>query len=647
VRVDHTFNSRFSIFGRYDEAPSEFVSRSGGSNTLTSGPVDTRTLTAALNAFLNSRMSNTFRANYSTQYSASLLSLDTFGGAVPPPSSLLLGPLSTADTEAGFNIFNAPGGYTIGPAARNTSKQLNFVDDFSFVLGAHQMKYGVDYRTIELDAEPRQHQVFYQAFTVAGFISSGGRVFNMPTATLQSAQLRTRALSLFAEDTWKVFPKVSLTYGIRWELAPAPVGLGATTLASWTNVGTPSQIALAPLGTPVWGTTYGNVAPRIGVAYALTDKGDFVLRAGGGIFYDLGVGSVANLAVTFPNSASRNNLNVQLPLADPTPFLPAISTTAPYGAVQAFAPNLKLPRSYEWNLALEKSLAGKQVITATYVGQEGQDLLRQEALFQPNPNFLSTFQITQNDARSNYNALQLQYRRPLSARVQALLNYTWSHSLDNASNDVVSGLSNTVVSAANDYASSNFDVRHSFSGALTYAIPGAAKSGPLGLLTRDWSIDTVIVARTGFPFNAGVLGTSPVGSSVLTRPDRVPGQLSWITQPGAPGGKILNSAAFLVPSTVRQGTEGRNDIPGFGLTQVDLSIAREFPVTERLKLQFRADAFNVLNHPNFSNPGAIINSGDPTNFESSSMLNNGLGGLNPLFQEGGPRSLQLSLKVVF
>jgi hypothetical protein len=108
----------------------------------------------------------------------------------------------------------------------------------------------------------------------------------------------------------------------------------------------------------------------------------------------------------------------------------------------------------------------------------------------------------------------------------------------------------------------------------------------------------------------------------------------------------LNPAAFSIPQTVRQGTEGRNDIPGFGLTQVDLSIARTFPVTEKVKVQFRTDAFNLLNHPNFTNPPGSLDCG-PRCFLSLKMLNQGLGGLTPLFQEGGPRSLQLSLKVTF
>ena len=114
-----------------------------------------------------------------------------------------------------------------------------------------------------------------------------------------------------------------------------------------------------------------------------------------------------------------------------------------------------------------------------------------------------------------------------------------------------------------------------------------------------------------------------------------------------PGGKGLNPAAFGVPPSGQQGNEGRDDIPGFGFTQVDLSLGRKFQITDRLNLQFRADAFNALNHPNFSNPGALFIPFAPSYLLSTSMLNQGLGGLNPLFQEGGPRSLQLSLKLAF
>jgi hypothetical protein len=281
------------------------------------------------------------------------------------------------------------------------------------------------------------------------------------------------------------------------------------------------------------------------------------------------------------------------------------------------------------------------------VGQAGRDLLRQEALFRPNPNFTGEFVLTGNSARSNYNALQVQYRRPLRQGLQALLNYTFSHSLDNASNDTVAGFSGTVISAENDYASSDFDVRHSFSGAVTYELPSPKVRNSANMVLRDWSIATVVVARTGFPFNGVVFGTSPdPGGFVLTRPDAVAGQPRWISNPTAAGGKMVNPAAFTIPTVIRQGTEGRNDISGFGLAQVDLSLMRIFPIKERVTLQFRTDAFNVLNHANFTNPSGAIQFA-PLALESHQMLNQSLRGLNPLFQEGGPRSLQISAKLSF
>jgi hypothetical protein len=107
----------------------------------------------------------------------------------------------------------------------------------------------------------------------------------------------------------------------------------------------------------------------------------------------------------------------------------------------------------------------------------------------------------------------------------------------------------------------------------------------------------------------------------------------------------VNPAAFTPAPAGQQGNEPRNDLPGYGLTQIDFSLGRKFAITDRLNLQFRADAFNLFNHPNFSNPSISV--GSPSTFLSASMLNQGLGGLSSLFQEGGPRSLQLSLKFSF
>jgi hypothetical protein len=680
VRIDHTFNDRFSLFGRYNDAPSQIMNRVFSLNEIQTSSVNTRTLTIGVNMMLTNRVSNTVRVNYSTQRTALSDQLDSFGGATPLNASLLLGTLPAAENQASF-FSTETGIYSVGLAGNPRTSQLNFVDAVSISLGKHQLKFGGDYRDIFLDTSPAQHGVVALVFSLQSFVSgpTAGQVL-LTTGMENPARLLTQALSLFGQDTWRIGPRLTLTYGLRWELSPPPSSRGSTTLASWTNTDDPAKMTLAPSGTPVWSTTYGNFAPRAGIAYSLTDKGDFVLRAGGGIFYDLGLGQSASLAGAFPNTLSNLAFGVSIPISNVTPYLPAPASLQPPfpSNVSAFADNLKLPYSFQWNVALEKSFGGTQAVSATYVGQSGRRLLRNEALFEPNSNFDGGVYLDANDARSNYNALQVQYRRSLSGGLQALLNYSWSHSLDNASNDVLLGLPNTVVSGASDYASSDFDVRQSFSGALRYSIPSAARSGLLSLLTKDWSIDTVIVARTGFPFNATLTSVSlDPGGNATTRPDRVAGQPLYLygaqcaselqasgglgnLAPGepCPGGKGLNPSAFSMPSTIRQGTEGRNDILGFGLTEVDLSVGRQFPITERINLQFRADAFNILNHPNFANPagpmsqnsnGVLVFNGGGV---AGTMLNQGLssglgGGLSPLFQEGGPRSLQLSLRLSF
>jgi len=188
-------------------------------------------------------------------------------------------------------------------------------------------------------------------------------------------------------------------------------------------------------------------------------------------------------------------------------------------------------------VALEKSLWGQQAVSVTYVGQAGRNLPRQEGLAQPNANFASTFILTQNGARSNYNALQVQYRRPVSSRLQALFNYT-CRIPDSASNDIVNAVSSTVISAANDYASSGFDVRQSLSSALVLALPSVTKRQFFEHLTRNWSVETQIVARSGFPFNGTVLTANIGGAN--PRPDRIAGKPLWIPNAQAGGGKSLN-----------------------------------------------------------------------------------------------------------
>jgi hypothetical protein len=576
-----------------------------------------------------------------------VFNVDSFGGARPITPAMLAPNLSDTNTaRLSFVSFDV-GEYSIGPPARNSTAQLNFADDVAVTHAGHQFKVGIDYRTLLLNLRPSPVVVLYEALSISSLLSSG-QAFVVQGARDRSAYLRSSSTAIYGQDTWKVTPRLTLTYGLRWELSPAPSARRGTTLTAWQNTNDPANLALAPLGTPLWRTRYTDFAPRLGVAYRLTDRGDLVLRAGGGIFYDLASDTAGNLGSDFPNIVSKISASVALPISDITQFLPGgFSTQPPFtGLVQGFAPDLRLPRSYQWNIAVDKSFAREQAVSVTYVGQAGRDLLRQEGLTQPNATFSAgtAFLLTQNSARSNYNALQVQYRKPFASRLQALLSYSWAHSLDNASNDGIAALSSAVLSAAKDYASSDFDVRHSFSGALTYSVPAAVQSGFWGQITKGWSMEPVIVARSGLPFNGVVLTARIAG--VNPRPNLVSGQPLWMSNATAPGGKSLNAAAFATPPAGQQGTEGRNDISGFGLTQVDLSIGRIFAITDHVKLQFRTDAFNLFNHPNFANPAGDVGLG-PSFLQSSRMLNQGLGGLNSLFQEGGPRSLQLSLRLNF
>ena len=640
LRIDHTFNDRFSIFGRYNDSPSQELTRMNGLSLLASTQVDTKTLTIGSDMVLSRELVNNLRANYSTQSSAVADSLDSFGGAVPLAPSFFLGSLPSAQSVIAFETFDIAF-LAEGPEGSNRTKQFEGDDDLNWTTGKHQVKFGGGDRAIFLDTVPPGTELFFTASSVQSLVATSEG--NLLAVTYKTSKILTQSGFLYGQDTWKISPRLTLTYGLRWELDPAPSGRGGTTLASWENTDNPSTLSLAPPGAPIWATTYGNVAPRIGVAYALTPRGDWVLRAGWGIFYDLGVGQAATLGTAFPNSFSESSAGVTVPISNAAPYLPSASLEPPFPGAYGVASNLELPRSYQWNIALEKSLPGRQAISATYVGQAGRDLERNAGFFQPNSNFSSYFYLTTNQARSNYNALELQYRKPVSTRLQALVNYSLSHSLDNSSNDVISG-ANTVIGAAGDYASSDFDVRQSLSGAVLFSVRDV--SGPLSWAFKDWSLDAMTVARTGFPFNGEIFVASPVQGYAYIRPDLVAGEPLWIPNPAAGGGKSLNPAAFTTPAANQQGDEGRNDIAGFGLVQTDLSVARKFPISERVGLQFRADAFNVLNHPNFTNPQAIIPYG-PLELESTSMLNHGLGGLNPLFQEGGPRSLQLSLRLAF
>jgi hypothetical protein len=414
-------------------------------------------------------------------------------------------------------------------------------------------------------------------------------------------------------------------------------------------------MTMAPKGTPLWKTTYNNFAPRVGLAYGLSQSRghETVLRGGFGVFYDLGTGPSGNAFSTpsWPYARGKVLPNT-LPIDPVLAMLPPISLDPPYGTLTVFDPRFKLPRTYEWNLAIERSLGAKQTVTASYVAALGRDLLRQEQLSGPslpNPNFTRVF-VIRNTATSDYHALQVQFQRRLSRGLQALASYTWSHSIDIATIESSNHASSTAVDPKTDRGSSGLDVRHAFSAGFTYEIPKPRVNRITGILARNWSLDGIFFARTATP--AGAIAPSApqlFGVRTVTRPDLIAGVPIYISDPTVAGGRRINRAAFKTPPAGRQGTLGRGVLRGFPAYQLDLAVRRKFNLVEGTNLELRADFFNIFNHPNFGTPVSNINS--PQFGQSLQMLGTALGGgeggFSPLYQVGGPRSIQLAVKLHF
>jgi hypothetical protein len=202
------------------------------------------------------------------------------------------------------------------------------------------------------------------------------------------------------------------------------------------------------------------------------------------------------------------------------------------------------------------------------------------------------------------------------------------------------------IDPSRDRGSSDFDIRHTFSAAATYDIPRLQRNKLLRPIANSWVVDAILRVSSAPPVNPIVGGAPLFGLFGSTRPDLVPNVPLYVDDPTVAGGRRINRAAFSFPPSGQQGTLGRNALRAFPVSQVDMALARLFMLTERWKLQLRAEAFNVFNHPNFSGLVTRINS--PSFGRSQSMLNKSLGfdaGLNPLYQIGGPRSIQLGLKL--
>ena len=624
VRLDHAVSSRVTAFARFSRTPS---ANQFGNTQISELNLDARSLTLGFNIrprrdlVLDTRLNASNATAHSRWRQVSAQNLPEC--YLEPVTLFLLRAPGICDELVRFSVGSLED-IVYGREGDRQQSQYQVSQTANLNLAAHAIRVGLDY----LRLAPRRHDTNGMLSVIADQLSDLEDRRNLWVGSAQpfAASSVIREFSLFAQDTWRATPKLSLTYGARWELS--------TTAKPNQDVYflDPVQETVFGERRSIWKETSGNLAPRLGIAYRPGKSGKTVLRAGGGLYFD----SSVSIATDLINQGTFNIAQ----------FTSAINGLFSSLLSWGFVPDLRLPYVLNWSGSVEHAATGHDVFSLSYAGSAGHALLRRE-MGGPGSTQRDWLALATNHGRSDYHALQFEYRRRMARGVQARAAYAWSHSIDNSSTDSVLHWAGSGLNPADDRGSSDFDVRHSFTAAFTAEMPSVRPR-----LLRDWAVDGMFRARTGFPIT--VLDSDHymgLNFANAFRPDVVPGQPIWLSSASAPAGRILNPAAFAPARAGVQGWLGRNAISGFGMSQLDLSLRREFPWGERRRLQLRMEAFNALNQAAFADPVAFLN--NPLFGQSVSMLNLMLGtgspgsGLAPMFQIGGSRSVQLAVRILF
>ncbi|HXA07058.1 MAG TPA: carboxypeptidase-like regulatory domain-containing protein [Bryobacteraceae bacterium] len=635
ARIDHTLTSHITLFGRYNQTPSWSEFNATQVNRIS---IDSRSLTVGANVRLKQSVVVDLRMNASqAKLHSSWLAGSSPCDLQPVVSSFLAGQ-DACDYLLRFSIAGV-GQVVAGSEGIQSQDQWQTAANAVVSHGTHQIRLGGD----SLQLTPARHDTNPSFGLITQNLEDMLNTRNLWTA-VSTPQNRRSVLaedSLFVQDTWRIHPQLTLSLGLRWEFAAPPElkvlsGSSANPFLPAPDRFSPPPLYLFSGQASVWPRTYTNLAPRFGLAFRPSAESRTVFRAGWGIYYDSSLSIGTDLVNGGPFTLSQYQSAMHAPFP----------TLLSYG----FMPGLRLPAVRQRSATVEHAFGGRQLVSVVYEGSAGRQLLRREIALQDVESFWLA--LATNNGLSSYDALQFQYRLTGSHGFSGLASYAWAHSIDNSSSDSELQWVGPGLNAARDRGSSDFDVRHSFVADISYE-PPRKHSGPFSSwLLNGWGLDGIVRARTGFPIT--VLNADySMGLSFANvfRPDLVPGQPVWLSDPSAPGGRRLNSAAFQEAPGLIQGELGRNAIAGFGMYQIDFALRRDFAVAERRSFQFRIEAFNALNHPNFADPLRYLSS--PLFGQANSMLNMMLGtgspgsGMAPLFQNGGARSLQVMMRFRF
>jgi hypothetical protein len=658
ARIDHEFSSRIHAFLRYADTPSSIVT--GAGKTITSA-INTHIWTAGATLKITDTILNEFRFNYSHDGEESVYGQVPLNGSVPFPRNLLIPSEYDGPYAYGSGYVSLPGtSLNLNPYYGGTGSaqhQYQIVDSLAWAHGTHSIKFGGDWRRLTPVLQTKTYDstihISSQAAIQQGYAST---VLIQATAPGQPV---FDNLSLYAQDHWKIGMRLNLDYGLRWEFNPPPGPANGHYPVALTsnNLATAN---LAPLGTQPYKTYYDKFAPRFGFAWTpipLTSH-QLAIHGAFGIFYDTGQSVISNAYfAAYPFAASGPTLkNVSLASLSGSLTPPTLSfpITPPYPTLQGISdPDLTLPYTEQWNLSFDEMLNEKNTLTLSYVGNNGKKLLFTNTYVVPvgNPNFF-ILHYTTNGSQSSYNAFQVQDQGRITNGLDIVGSFTWAHALDNESSDYTG--------EGPQWGNSDNDLRRSLNLALNYQIPNIESDGIVGALARGWALANRFSAQSGYPLQiVQSYVTLADGSQAEYYPDLVPnipiylhGRTADVNGKPVPGNWRLNPAAFAVvptdPNTgnpIRQGTLGRNFIRTPSFWALNTAVQRSFPVREKLRLDFRAEAFNIFNHPNLGAPDPYLS--DSTFGELLNGSVTTIGSPNQLYAMGAARSLQFSLKLLF
>jgi Carboxypeptidase regulatory-like domain/TonB dependent receptor-like, beta-barrel len=592
VRIDYNISDKDRLFGRYNINDS-LTNDTYGTNIGQVSPQKLRTQLGKLDE------THTFSPTLLNEFSIALNRFysDT-NSNTPTPLVGFAGFFTDLGSLPGPNTFNQITPFSV----------FEIFDTVTKTVKNHTLKFGGQIRVNRLNEWLRPQQTFYfgsisdlenDAPFVLGKIGFPGFV-----------GIRNSNWAVHFQDDWRVSNKLTLNLGLRYDYNTA--WREGHNQAQNFDVGSQSFL---PADQAPYKAPHGDIAPRIGFSYDPFGRGKTVIHGYGGLFYmpmQFGFGLVSNI----PELSSYNVNVFQAPLRypQPNPALPAGTQN-----VLAFPQNPKRdPYSSNWLFGIQQEVAPSTVLTVNYTGNKTTHMQAGVSFAALNANPANPFSqarqfsgfanenLATDGLFSTYNALQVQVRRNLG-KLSLEGNYTWSHEIDDLVN-VFGGFSNPF-DPTTDRGSGDWDVRHNFTLSVVYGLPELKASSPwLRGVLGGWQTSSIVQTRSGLPANvqliSGFFG-NPVRPNVVSGVSPVLSGVDW------PNPRYNLDAFTANPNydgTPGQnlGDAGRNALRGPGFFQWDFSVMKDFPVTEKTKLQFRADLFNILNHPNFAGPDAGI-----------------------------------------